>query len=181
MLTMAHRAAFTEFIPTTKRETLGLKPGQLDSTGYQPDEQIQHVTLLYARKVIVILIMSASGWSEIKWPGSALVLWLFTYRPEREGNRLTWSTLFHWPEIFIPVWERWLSPVLLKFTYEWQTGVTRIRLKEKQFSWCFCVSFMWKKKGGNKKWNYFFSIYENMTSERWKHFVWVIYCTILSA
>lgn len=126
--------------------------------------------------------MSASGWSEIKWPGSALVLWLFTYRPEREGNRLTWSTLFHWPEIFIPVWERWLSPVLLKFTYEWQTGVTRIRLKEKQFSWCFCVSFMWKKKGGNKKWNYFFSIYENMTSERWKHFVWelhiVPYCPL---
>lgn len=46
--------------------------------------------------------------------------WTIRIETEREGKRLTWSTLFHWPEISIWVCERWISPVLLLVSYKWQ-------------------------------------------------------------
>lgn len=63
---------------------------------------------------------------------------------DREGTRLTWSTLFHWPETSMWMCERWISPVLLSVSYEWQKKKERATYcvrspKEKQLHWYFSL------------------------------------------
>lgn len=39
------------------------------------------------------------------------------------GKRLTWFMLFHWLEISIWTWDKWVSPVLLLVSYKNSKGV----------------------------------------------------------
>ena len=63
---------------------------------------------------------------------------------DREEEGLTWSTLFHWPEISMWMWERWTSPVWLLVSYQWKKNVIYcVRAQTKKLLYC-------KKEHGEK-------------------------------
>lgn len=89
---------------------------------------------------------NVSVWTET-WNHRTVMLWdqslqiIHKDHIDREGTRLTWSTLFHWPETSMWMCERWISPVLLSVSYEWQKRATYcVRPpKEKQLHWYFSL------------------------------------------